>query len=51
MKDAGADVAGRSRSELMQQPGTFLEQASQANHRGGGILGRAAEFLASEPGL
>jgi len=46
-----SEIVERTRSELKQELGAFLEQAVRGNHAGGGILGRAAEFLVSQRGL
>ena len=45
------EIVERSRAELRQELGVFLEQATNGNHSGGGILGRAAEFLVGQRGL
>jgi hypothetical protein len=47
MKAASSVVVLKLREEL----GAFLKQAAPGNHSGGGILGRAAEFLVSQRGL
>ena len=44
-------IVERTRAELKQELGDFLEHAKQGDHTGGGILGRAAEFLVSQRGL
>jgi hypothetical protein len=51
MRPVIAEIVERSRAELKQELGLFLEQAAQGKHSGGGILGRAAEFLVSQRGL
>jgi hypothetical protein len=45
------EIVERTRAELKQELGDFLEHAKQGDHTGGGILGRAAEFLVSQRGL
>jgi hypothetical protein len=45
------EIVERTRSELKQELGAFLEQAVRGDHAGGGVLGRAAEFLVSQRGL
>lgn len=45
------EIVERTRSELKQELGDFLEHTKQGDHTGGGILGRAAEFLVSQRGL
>lgn len=45
------EIVERTRTELRQELGDFLEHAKQGDHTGGGILGRAAEFLVSQRGL
>jgi hypothetical protein len=45
------EIVERTRTELKQEIGDFLEHAKQGDHTGGGILGRAAEFLVSQRGL
>ena len=44
-------IVERTRTELKQEIGDFLEHTKQGDHTGGGILGRAAEFLVSQRGL
>ncbi len=51
MRPLISEIVERSRAELKQELGVFLEQATQGSHSGGGILGRAAEFLVSQRGL
>ena len=46
-----AEIVERARAELKQELGDFLEHTKQGDHTGGGILGRAAEFLVSQRGL
>jgi hypothetical protein len=46
-----SEIVDRTRAELKQELGEFLEHSKQGNHTGGGILGRAAEFLVSQRGL
>ncbi|HTS57289.1 MAG TPA: hypothetical protein VMH03_07070 [Terriglobales bacterium] len=46
-----SEIVERTRSELKQELGAFLEQAVRGDHAGGGVLGRAAEFLVSQRGL
>jgi len=45
------EIVERTRAELKQELGDFLEHTKQGDHAGGGILGRAAEFLVSQRGL
>jgi hypothetical protein len=45
------EIVERTRAELKQELGDFLEHTKQEDHTGGGILGRAAEFLVSQRGL
>lgn len=45
------EIVERTRAELRQELGDFLEHTKQGDHSGGGILGRAAEFLVSQRGL
>ena len=45
------EIVERSRCQLKLELGAFLEQVARGNHAGGGILGRAAEFLVSHRGL
>ena len=45
------EIVDRTRTELKQELGDFLEHTKQGDHTGGGILGRAAEFLVSQRGL
>jgi hypothetical protein len=44
-------IVERTRAELKEELGDFLEHTKQGDHSGGGILGRAAEFLVSQRGL
>jgi hypothetical protein len=37
--------------ELEQQLRVFLQQAKKGEHAGGGILGRAAEYLVAQRGV
>jgi predicted Fe-S protein YdhL (DUF1289 family) len=41
----------RTASELEKELEEFLQQARQGNHAGGGVLGRAAEFLVARRGI
>jgi predicted unusual protein kinase regulating ubiquinone biosynthesis (AarF/ABC1/UbiB family) len=45
------EIVERTRAELKQELGNFLEHTKQGDHAGGGILGRAAEFLVSQRGM
>lgn len=45
------EIVERTRAELKQELGDFLEHTKQGDHGGGGILGHAAEFLVSQRGL
>lgn len=45
------EVVARNREELRQELMTFREQVRQGTHAGGGLLGRAAEFLVGQRGL
>jgi hypothetical protein len=45
------EVVERTRAALEQELGTFLEQLKQGFMMGGGLLGRAAEFLVGQRGL
>jgi hypothetical protein len=45
------EIVERSRAELEQELETFLEQLKHGIHEGGGLLGRAAEFLVGQRGL
>jgi hypothetical protein len=45
------EIVERTRTELKQELGDFLEHTKQGDHTGGGILGRVAEFLVSQRGL
>ncbi|HUJ82759.1 MAG TPA: hypothetical protein VLW83_12815 [Candidatus Acidoferrales bacterium] len=38
-------------SELQKELEEFLQQARRGNHAGGGVLGRAAEFLVAQRGI
>ncbi len=38
-------------SELEKELEEFLQQAKRGNHAGGGVLGRAAEFLVAQRGI
>jgi hypothetical protein len=51
MKPLIDEIVERTRTELKQELGDFLEHTNQGDHTGGGILGRAAEFLVSQRGL
>lgn len=51
MRPVISEIVERTRSELKQELGAFLEQAVLGNHAGGGIFGRAAEFLVTQRGL
>jgi hypothetical protein len=45
------EIVERNRAELQQELESFLEQLKQGIHEGGGLLGRAAEFLVGQRGL
>jgi len=45
------EAVERNRAELRQELMTFREQVRQGPHAGGGLLGRAAEFLVGQRGL
>jgi hypothetical protein len=45
------EIVERTRAELKQDLEDFLEHTKQGDDAGGGILGRAAEFLVSQRGL
>ena len=51
MKAQIEQITERTRAELKEELGAFLEHTKQGDHSGGGILGRAAEFLVSQRGL
>jgi hypothetical protein len=46
-----AQIVARNTAELKQELTSFLQAVSRGNHGGGGVLGRAAEFLVSQRGL
>lgn len=37
--------------EIMEVLGDFLQQVQKESHAGGGVLGRAAEFLVAQRGI
>jgi hypothetical protein len=45
------EVIARNREELRRELITFREQVRKGAHAGGGLLGRAAEFLVGQRGL
>ncbi|MGA8151426.1 MAG: hypothetical protein WB952_10795 [Terriglobales bacterium] len=45
------EIVERNRAELQQELESFLEQLKHGIHEGGGLLGRAAEFLVGQRGL
>jgi hypothetical protein len=45
------EIVERNRVELQQELESFLEQLRRGIHEGGGLLGRAAEFLVGQRGL
>lgn len=45
------EIIERNRAELEQELEAFLEQLKHGIHEGGGLLGRAAEFLVGQRGL
>lgn len=45
------EIVERNRAELEQELEAFLEQLRHGIHEGGGLLGRAAEFLVGQRGL
>lgn len=45
------EIGERNRGELEQELATFLQQLKRGIHEGGGLLGRAAEFLVGQRGL
>lgn len=44
-------IVERNRTEFVQELETFREQLKHGIHEGGGLLGRAAEFLVGQRGL
>ncbi len=42
------EIVERNRAELEEELETFLEQLKHGIHEGGGLLGRAAEFLVGQ---
>jgi hypothetical protein len=45
------EVVVRNAGELAEALGEFLEQVKKGSHAGGGVLGRAAEFLVAQRGI
>jgi hypothetical protein len=45
------ESASCTASELEKELEEFLQQAKRGNHAGGGVLGRAAEFLVAQRGI
>ncbi len=45
------EIVERNRAELQQELESFMEQLKHGIHEGGGLLGRAAEFLVGQRGL
>jgi hypothetical protein len=45
------EMSGRGTAELELELKVFLQQARQGDHSGGGVLGRAAEFLVGQRGI
>jgi hypothetical protein len=45
------EIVERNRAELQLELESFLEQLKHGIHEGGGLLGRAAEFLVGQRGL
>ncbi len=45
------EIVERNRAELEHELESFLEQLKHGIHEGGGLLGRAAEFLVGQRGL
>jgi hypothetical protein len=41
----------KNKAELEAELEDFLQQARQGDHTGGGVLGRAAEFLVAQRGI
>jgi hypothetical protein len=50
-KDSIREIVQRIQEELDSELATFLQNSSATDSSGGGVLGRAAEFLASQRGL
>ncbi|HEY6389082.1 MAG TPA: hypothetical protein VIX91_25670 [Candidatus Acidoferrum sp.] len=51
LREALNGMSSRGVAELELELREFLQQAKQGDHSGGGVLGRAAEFLVSQRGI
>jgi len=51
LRKALDEMSDRGAAELQLELREFLQQARQGDHSGGGVLGRAAEFLVGQRGI
>jgi hypothetical protein len=51
LRKALDEMSSRGAAELELELRQFLQQARQGDHSGGGVLGRAAEFLVGQRGI
>jgi hypothetical protein len=51
LRKAMDEMSSRGAAELELELREFLQQARQGDHSGGGVLGRAAEFLVGQRGI
>lgn len=51
LKKSIQELKTRNSGEIIEILGEFLQQVKKGSHAGGGILGRAAEFLVSQRGI
>jgi hypothetical protein len=45
------ELMTRNSGEIVEVLGDFLQQVQKGSHAGGGVLGRAAEFLVPQRGI
>ena len=51
LQKIGERLRIKNKVELEAELAEFLEQAKKVDHTGGGVLGRAAEFLVAQRGI
>jgi hypothetical protein len=51
LRDSMQELMARSSNEIAEMPRNFLQQVEKGHHSGGGILGRAAEWLVALRGM
>jgi len=51
LRDSVQEIMARNGGEIVEVLGGFLERLKEGSHSGGGVLGRAAEYLVGQRGI